>query len=186
MFEGRFVERGSADYEAARTDPLFNARHPARFPAAVLEAVSEADVVTGVRLARERGLKVAVRSGGHAWAGWSVRDDALLIDLAGLREMTVDVHNLTATVSPSMRGGQDFAPFLRTHGLVFPGGHCATVGLGGTCCRAVRAGTRGSGDGPARACSASTSSRPTANWTACLRPSRTPRMPSRSSASASC
>ena len=45
--------------------------------------------------------------------------------------MTVDVDNLTATSSPSMRGGQDFAPFLREHGLVFPGGHCSTVGLGG-------------------------------------------------------
>ena len=100
-------------------------------PAAVLEAANEADVVAGVRLAKERGWKVAARSGGHAWAGWSVRDDALLIDLAGLREMTVDVDNLTATVSPSLRGGQDFAPFLRAHGLVFPGGHCSTVGLGG-------------------------------------------------------
>ena len=39
--------------------------------------------------------------------GWSVRDDALLIDLAGLREMTVDVDNLTATASPSVRGGQE-------------------------------------------------------------------------------
>ena len=131
MFEGRFVERGSAEYEPARTEALFNARHPSRYPAAVLEAVSEADVVAGVRLAKERGWKVAARSGGHAWAGWSVRDDALLIDLAGLREVTVDVDNLTATVSPAMRGGQDLAPALREHGLVFPGGHCSTVGLGG-------------------------------------------------------
>ena len=45
--------------------------------------------------------------------------------------MTVDVDNLTATVSPSMRGGQEFSPFLRRHGLVFTGGHCSTVGLGG-------------------------------------------------------
>lgn len=45
--------------------------------------------------------------------------------------MTVDVDNLTATVSPSTRGGQEFAPFLGQHGLVFPGGHCSTVGLGG-------------------------------------------------------
>lgn len=131
MFEGRFVERGSRDYEAARTDALFNTRYPSRYPTAVLEAVSEADVVAGVRLAKERGWKVAARSGGHAWAGWSVRDDALLIDLAGLQEMTVDVDNLTATVTPAVRGGQDFSPFLRAHGVVFPGGHCSTVGLGG-------------------------------------------------------
>jgi FAD/FMN-containing dehydrogenase len=131
LFEGRFVERGSPEYEAARTAALFNTRYPSRYPNAILEAVSEADVVAGVRLAKDRRWKVAARSGGHAWAGWSVRDDALLIDLAGLREMTVDVDSLTATARPSMRGGQDLAPFLREHGLVFPGGHCSTVGLGG-------------------------------------------------------
>ncbi|HEY7626436.1 MAG TPA: FAD-dependent oxidoreductase, partial [Ilumatobacteraceae bacterium] len=130
-FAGRFIERGSAGYEQARTEALFNARHPQRFPAAVLEAESEADVVAGVRLAAERGWKVAARSGGHAWAGWSVRDDALLIDLAGLRELSVDVDNLTATASPSTRGGQELGPFLRSRGLVFPGGHCSTVGIGG-------------------------------------------------------
>src|ERR1700675_3415014 len=101
FFEGRYIERGTPEYEDARTAALFNARHPLRFPAAILEAADEADVVAGVRLARDRGWKVAVRSGGHAWAGWSVRDDSLLIDLAGLREMTVDVNNLTATASPS-------------------------------------------------------------------------------------
>ncbi|MEY2445763.1 MAG: hypothetical protein QOE00_2343 [Ilumatobacteraceae bacterium] len=131
MFVGRYIERGSADYEAARTEALFNARHPTRFPVAVLEAANVADVVAGVHLARERGWQVAARSGGHAWAGWSVRDDALLIDLAGLREMTVDVEAMTATVSPAIRGGQELSPFLRRHGLVFPGGHCSTVGLGG-------------------------------------------------------
>ena len=130
-FDGRFVERGSGSYEAARAEALFNARRPARFPAAVLEAASEADVVAGVRLANERGWKVAARSGGHAWAGWSVRDDSLLIDLAGLRELTVDAGTMTATASPSTRGGQELSPFLRGHGVVFPGGHCSTVGIGG-------------------------------------------------------
>jgi FAD/FMN-containing dehydrogenase len=97
----------------------------------VLEAAGEADVAAGVRLAKQRGWKVTARSGGHAWAGWSVRDDALLIDLSALREMTVDVNSLTATVSPAIRGGQEFGPFLRRYGLVFPSGHCSTVGLGG-------------------------------------------------------
>jgi hypothetical protein len=131
VFTGTFIERGSVAYERARTESLFNARHPSRYPAAILEAANEADVVAGVRLAKQRGWKVAARSGGHAWVGWSVRDDALLIDLSGLREMTVDVDASTVTAGPSLRGGQDLAPFLRQHGLVFPGGHCSTVGLGG-------------------------------------------------------
>ena len=39
---------------------------------------------------RERGLPVSVRAGGHSWAAWSVRDDALLIDLGAMREMAYD------------------------------------------------------------------------------------------------
>ena len=131
QFDGPYLERGAAGYDAARVQPLFNARHPLRYPAAVLLAAGEDDVVAGVRYARERGWKVAVRSGGHAWSAWSVRDDALLIDLSSLREMTVDVSTCTATVSPAVRGGAEFGPFLRAHGMTFPGGHCSTVGLGG-------------------------------------------------------
>ena len=58
---------------------------PTGIPAAVLEAADDDDVVAGVRLAAERGWTVSVRSGGHSWAAWSLRDDALLIDLGALR-----------------------------------------------------------------------------------------------------
>ena len=55
--------RGHPGYEDARIGRVFNGRHPDRFPAAVLLAETEDDVVAGVRLARERGLQVSVRSG---------------------------------------------------------------------------------------------------------------------------
>lgn len=80
-FTGRLHLPGEDGYEQARIGRVFNARRPGRRPAAVLEAVCEQDVVEGVRLAAERGWQVAVRSGGHSWAAWSVRDEALLIDL---------------------------------------------------------------------------------------------------------
>ena len=86
-FAGRFVERGQPGYEEARVGRVFNGRRPDRFPAAVLLAADEDDVVAGVRLAKARGAQVSVRSGGHSWAAWSVRDDALLIDLGGLRDI---------------------------------------------------------------------------------------------------
>ena len=130
-FDGRLVERGSPAYEAARVDAIFNERRPGRFPAAVLEAETEADVVAGVRLARNRGWRVGIRSGGHSWAAWSLLDDALLIDLAGLRELSVDEQRGVARVSPSIRGGSELNPYLRERGYLFPGGHCSTVGLGG-------------------------------------------------------
>ena len=46
--------------------------------------------MAAVLLARERGWQVAVRSGGHSWAQWSVRTDALVIDLGALRELAYD------------------------------------------------------------------------------------------------
>ena len=72
-----------------------------------------------------------MRGGGHSWAVWSLRDDALLIDLGGLREMTFDPATGIATASPSIKGGAEFTPFLTGHGRVFTGGHCPGVGLGG-------------------------------------------------------
>jgi FAD/FMN-containing dehydrogenase len=131
LFTGSFFRRGEPGYEEARVGRVFNARRPERYPAAVLLAADEADVVAGVRLARDEGWKVSVRSGGHSWAAWSVRDDALLIDLGGLQEITYNSDTQVATASPAVRGGMDLAPFLEARGRMFPGGHCESVGLGG-------------------------------------------------------
>ena len=131
QFRGWLWRRGDAGYERARVGGVFNARHPQRFPAAILQAADEDDVVAGVRLARDEQLQVAVRSGGHSWAAWSVRDDSLLIDLGAMREMSYVAATGIATVNPAVRGGAEFAPFLASRGRAFPGGHCESVGLGG-------------------------------------------------------
>ena len=118
-------------YEQARTGRIFNARPPDRFPAAVLFAESDDDVINGVRLAAERGWTVSVRSGGHSWAAWSLRDDALLIDLGGMRDIAYEPATGVASVRPAVQGGLELAPFLAERGRAFPGGHCPSVGLGG-------------------------------------------------------
>jgi len=123
--------RGDPGYEDARLARIFNARRDDRFPAGVLVAQTEDDVIAGVRLARERGLKVSVRAGGHSWAAWSLRDHALLIDLGGMREMTFDPATGIARARPAVKGGAELTPFLARHGRVFTGGHCPGVGLGG-------------------------------------------------------
>ncbi len=130
-FAGELHWRGDAGYEQARVGGLFNARRPDRYPEAVLLAADEDDVVAGVRLAAERGLNVSVRAGGHSWAAWSVRDDALLIDLARMRELTYDPATGIATAGPAVQGGAELTPFLTGHGRAFPGGHCPSVGIGG-------------------------------------------------------
>ena len=128
-FTGTLHLPGEPGFEPAAVGRVFNARRPERRPAAVLEAATEADVVAGVRLARERGWQVAIRSGGHSWAAWSVREDALLIDLGGLRELEIgDDGGVRA--GPAIRGA-DLAPALAARGRIFPGGHCPTVGIGG-------------------------------------------------------
>lgn len=129
-FWGKLYWRGADGYEEARVGHVFNARKPERYPAGILEAEHEMDVVAAVQLARQHRLKISVRSGGHSWAGWSVRDDALLIDLAGLHEIVLDTSTLIVQVSPSVTGGE-LNEFLDKHGLMFHGGHCPTVGLGG-------------------------------------------------------
>jgi FAD/FMN-containing dehydrogenase len=97
----------------------------------VLPAETEQDVVAGVRLARERGWPVSVRAGGHSWAGWSVRDDALLIDLGDLSELLYDADGGVAGATPSIKGGVELTPRLEREGRMFTGGHCESVGLGG-------------------------------------------------------
>jgi FAD/FMN-containing dehydrogenase len=128
---GRLVLRDDPDFGAARVSRVFNRRLPGRTPAGVLRAASAADVALGVRLARERGWTVAVRAGGHSWAQWSLRDDALVVDLGDLREIGYDAATGMATVSPAVQAGAELAPHLAAHGRMFPGGHCPTVGVGG-------------------------------------------------------
>ena len=130
-FTGRLVRAGDPGFPGAAVSRVFNQRQPARRPAAVLLAADAADVAAGVRLARAEGLQVAVRSGGHSWAAWSLRDDTLLIDLAAFTGLSYDPATHQVTAGPAVRGGLDLDPFLAGHGRFFAGGHCPTVGLGG-------------------------------------------------------
>jgi hypothetical protein len=124
-------QRGDDGYEDARVGRIFNARKPNRYPAAILLADDEDDVVAGIALARDNGWPVSVRSGGHSWAAWSLRDGALLIDLGRLDQLKYDDATGVVVAGPAVRGGLDLAPFLAERGRAFPGGHCPGVGLGG-------------------------------------------------------
>jgi FAD/FMN-containing dehydrogenase len=65
----------SPRYEEARIGRVFNHRRPNRYPCGVIEASCVQDVVDAVKLAKDMKLRVSVRSGGHSWAAWSVRDE---------------------------------------------------------------------------------------------------------------
>lgn len=128
--QGPVYWRGDSGYEEARHAAVWNELKPQREPEAIVYARSEADVVEAVQLAREHGLRVKARSGGHSWTGSSVRDGSVHVDLSALAAVEVNAGTRTATVQPGAQG-RALNTLLAPHGLMFPTGHCPTVGIGG-------------------------------------------------------
>jgi FAD/FMN-containing dehydrogenase len=128
--DGAIHRRPDSGYEDARRGAVWNALTPDRFPEIIVEAASESDCVEAVRLAREHGLKLSVRSGGHSWAGNHLRDGTLLLDLSGLREVEIDGPAMRAAAQPGCPGNE-LARELERQGLFFPVGHCPGVAIGG-------------------------------------------------------
>ncbi|MBR7834391.1 FAD-binding oxidoreductase [Actinospica durhamensis] len=121
---------GGPGYEQARLDSVWNARKPAAYPAVIVIAADDRDVAAAVDHAREHGLKVTVRSGGHSWYGIHLRGDCLLLDLSRLRGITVDPQARTAAVGSGVVGLEVYEA-LAEHDLFFPVGHGPDVGLAG-------------------------------------------------------
>jgi FAD/FMN-containing dehydrogenase len=125
--KGRVVLAGDDDYDEARA--LFNAMIDKR-PAAVAYCVDDADVAAAIRFARDRGLRIAIRSGGHNGGGLGSVDDGLVIDLSAMNRITVDAAAKLARV----QGGallNDLVSATHEHGLTVPVGIIGTTGVGG-------------------------------------------------------
>jgi FAD/FMN-containing dehydrogenase len=127
---GEVFQRGEPGYEEARAEAVWNARKPDRYPAMIVVAASEADVVAAVNHAREHGLTVSVRSGGHSWYGIHLRDGGLLLDLSRLRDVTIDPGRRVAVVQ-SGATGIEVHDAVAAHDLFFPVGHGPDVGIAG-------------------------------------------------------
>jgi FAD/FMN-containing dehydrogenase len=124
---GTVIRRGDAGYDEARK--VWNGMVD-RSPAAILKCASTADVVAGVNFAREEGLALAVRGGGHNAAGLAMVDDGLVIDLSGMRGVRVDADKRIAYV----QGGalwRDLDAATHPHGLATTGGLISSTGVGG-------------------------------------------------------
>lgn len=101
-----------------------------RRPGGIALCSGAADVRSVVDYARERGLPLAVRSGGHSYAGHSTCDAGLVLDLSRMDSVRVDPDARKARVEPGARWGA-FDHEAQTFGLVAPGGTVSTVGVGG-------------------------------------------------------
>src|SRR5215204_633589 len=96
---GPVLRPGDAGYDDARH--TFNAMID-RHPALITRCTSTGDVVKSVRFARERGLIVSVRGGGHNVAGNAVCEGGLMIDLTLMKGIRVDPVNRTAWAEPGV------------------------------------------------------------------------------------
>ncbi|MGW6916862.1 FAD-binding oxidoreductase [Kitasatospora sp. NPDC054939] len=124
--DGTLLRPDSAGYEGARLP--HNLRHADRArPEAIARCAGTADVAECVRFARRHGIRFAVRSGGHCYAGWST-DTPLVVDLAGLNAVRVDGDR--AELGPGTPLMTAYAELAR-HGVTVPAGSCPTVGLAG-------------------------------------------------------
>jgi len=124
---GDVLTPDDADYAGVR--PAYNAMHPGH-PAVVVRPSGTADVVDAVNFAREQGLLVAVRGGGHSVAGLSSVDGGMLIDLANMRAVEVDADARVAHVQGGALLG-DVDRETQLFGLVAPGGVVSDTGIAG-------------------------------------------------------
>lgn len=108
---------------------MFNASIDRR-PALIVRPTGNADVIDAVTYARESGLPLAVRCGGHSLAGTSITEGGVLIDLTSLKGVHVDPDRRTATVEAGVLWGE-FDRETSLYGLATPGGRVTTTGVGG-------------------------------------------------------
>jgi FAD/FMN-containing dehydrogenase len=125
---GPLVVRGAAGYGAVAHG--YNERYDARRPRAVLLAHGPGDVQAAVRWAARHGVRIAARSGGHSYAGYSTVDGGLVVDLRRLRGIALERGGTRAVIGAGARLGDVYAR-LAAHGVTIPAGSCPTVGMGG-------------------------------------------------------
>jgi FAD/FMN-containing dehydrogenase len=101
-----------------------------RRPALIVRVEDAADVSRVVALARESGLELAVRSGGHSVAGHSVSDGGIVLDLSEMKGLEIDPERLTAWAQTGLTAGE-YTAAAGAHGLATGFGDTGSVGIGG-------------------------------------------------------
>ncbi|MFO1142461.1 MAG: FAD-binding oxidoreductase [Amaricoccus sp.] len=125
--KGSLVRIGEPGYEEART--VWNGMIDRR-PGLVVRAAAASDVVATVDFAREHGVLMSIRGGGHQIGGLAVADGALMLDLSAMRSIEVDPGMRTARVGPGATLAELDAA-TQAHGLAVPVGINSTTGIAG-------------------------------------------------------
>jgi FAD/FMN-containing dehydrogenase len=124
---GRVIGPGDAGYDQARA--VFVGGIDRR-PAVIVRVKDAADVARVITLARETGLELAVRSGGHSSAGHSVTEGGIVLDLADMRALEIDVVGRTAWAEAGLTA-VEYSTAAAAHALATGFGDTGSVGIGG-------------------------------------------------------
>jgi FAD/FMN-containing dehydrogenase len=126
-FKGEILLPSDGDYDSARQ--IWNAMIQKR-PAVIARCATTSDVVRAVNFAKDNGLLLAVRGGGHNIAGNAVCDDGLVIDLSQMKAAQVDPTARRVTIEAGATLG-DLDAATQAYGLATPVGINSTTGIGG-------------------------------------------------------
>jgi len=127
VIEGEALVPGDTRYDEVRA--VWNGRFDRR-PALIACCISREDVASAVRFARAHELSVSVKGGGHDYAGNTVADGGLLIDLGAMCTVHVDRVARRATVQAGATWG-DVDAATQAYGLATPAGTISNVGVAG-------------------------------------------------------
>ncbi len=127
LFNGRVIAPDDPRYETART--VFYGGIDRR-PSAIVRAADAGDVSRLVKLAREHGFELAVRSGGHSVAGHSATENGIVLDLSAMKDLQINLEEQTAWAETGLTAGE-FTDAAGAHGLAVGFGDTGSVGLGG-------------------------------------------------------
>jgi len=124
---GPVLTPGDPAYDDARS--IWNGLIDRR-PALIVQCSGAADVVDAVNFAREQGLTLSIKAGGHNVAGNAVNDDGIVLDLSQMRGVHVDPALQTVRVQGGATWG-DLDRETQLFGLAVPGGVVSTTGVAG-------------------------------------------------------
>src|SRR5215469_8477655 len=124
---GRLLQSGDAGYDEARR--VWNGMIDRR-PAIIARCAGAADVIAAVRFAREHGLLVSVKGGGHNITGNAVCEGGLMIDLSPMKGVRVDPVNRAARAEAGLTWGE-YNRETQAFGLASTGGVVSTTGIAG-------------------------------------------------------
>ena len=127
MVKGRVIAPGDAAFDTART--VFVGGIDRR-PAVIVRVADAMDISFVVTLARETGLELAIRSGGHSAAGHGVSEGGIVLDLSEMRALQIDAEHRSAWAESGLTAGE-YTAAAGAYGLATGFGDTGSVGIGG-------------------------------------------------------